>query len=82
VGELRTVWRVRVRGFHKSVQRVQLAVLDGGRWEVVDERDVVVSGVREWVDEGGILVAGRAGAVEMVDAGGRVVQEKTLFLVY
>ena len=74
-------WRLRLRGFDRPFQRAQLAVLNAGAWQVVVEKNVALSGVQNWIDGGGVLTAGLAGAVEMADASVRVIRENTLFLV-
>jgi len=84
-GHVAATWRLRIRGLQRPLQRAQLAVLNAGRWEVVHEKNMALPGLREWVEEGGILTVGIAGAVgavvEMEDANVRVIRENTLFLV-
>ena len=74
-------WRLRVRGLQRPLQRAELWVLSAGGWQVVCEKDVALPEVREWVEEGGVLTVGVAGAAGLEDANVRVVREGVLFMV-
>jgi hypothetical protein len=73
-------WRLQVRGLQKSLQRLRLEVWDNGAWQRIAEQDMSVSGVRDWVDDGGVLTVGLVGA-ELLDANVRVIRENTLLMV-
>ena len=75
------IWRLRLRGLDKPLQRAQLAVLNAGAWEIVQEKETPLLGVQNWIDGGGVLTVGLSGSVEMTDASVRVIREGSLFLV-
>jgi len=59
-------WRLRVHAPQNPAQRLVLETRQpDGAWQVVLERKAVLPGVREWVEEGGILTVGISGPLAL-----------------
>jgi hypothetical protein len=61
-------WRLRVRSLHNRTRGCVLETRQpDGTWQGVLETHQALRGVREWVEEGGVLEVGLAGPVEWGD---------------
>ena len=83
IGGVQSVtFRLRVYQLHHATQNARLEILNGGDWQVVmEERNILAGGVRDWVNQGGEVATGVVGPVEVLDTQVEIKRIGTILLV-
>ena len=76
-------WKLSIRDVNRETQRVKLETQNAGTWQLLESKEMVARGLREWVEErDAVLTFGLAGDVTLDAANVRLFRaEGTLLLV-